>query len=222
MALQPNLKIKFNNIIYAISPCQFYLKFQFCWQIPKFHCNYGSIGHPVSCIPGRPSVRGCDVPAVCFAAPLLQLLLPPILGSLHGVIVLAPLPVLEVHLLGGHGGIGPGTRVLPLQADTVFLDVPSGGRLHDALQAMNMKCEEGRHFIDFFFEGLYFQENFIWKTSILKTRTIKSLKEEFIDIISDNFKYQVFSCMKKLICYTGQQESMKSIGYWILLKINSR
>ena len=30
----------------------------------------------------------------------------------------------------------------------------------------------------FFSEGLYFQENFIWKTSILKTRTIKSLKEE--------------------------------------------
>ena len=34
--------------------------------------------------------------------------------------------------------------------------------------------------IFFFFEGLYFQENFIWKTSILKTRTIKSLKEEEI------------------------------------------
>ena len=32
----------------------------------------------------------------------------------------------------------------------------------------------------FFFEELYFQENFIWKTSILKTRTIKSLKEEEI------------------------------------------
>ena len=30
----------------------------------------------------------------------------------------------------------------------------------------------------FFLEGLYFQENFIWKTLILKTRTIKSLKEE--------------------------------------------
>ena len=35
-------------------------------------------------------------------------------------------------------------------------------------------------FFFFFFEGLYFQENFIWKTSILKTRTIKSLKEEEI------------------------------------------
>ena len=30
-------------------------------------------------------------------------------------------------------------------------------------------------FFFFFFEGLYFQENFIWKTSILKTRSIKSL-----------------------------------------------
>ena len=33
-------------------------------------------------------------------------------------------------------------------------------------------------FFFFFWERLYFQENFIWKTSILKTRTIKSLKEE--------------------------------------------
>ena len=40
-------------------------------------------------------------------------------------------------------------------------------------------------FFFFFFEGLHFQENFIWKTSILilKTRTIKSLKEEEIAFI---------------------------------------
>ena len=36
----------------------------------------------------------------------------------------------------------------------------------------------------YFFEGLYFQENFIWKTSIFKTKTIKSLKEEEIVIVT--------------------------------------
>ena len=46
------------------------------------------------------------------------------------------------------------------------------------------KTSEGvgnlENFIIFFFERLYFQKNFIWKTSVLKTRTIKSLKQEEI------------------------------------------
>ena len=52
--------------------------------------------------------------------------------------------------------------------------------------------EETFYFI-FFFEGLYFQENFIWKISILKTRTIKSLKEEEETELGDFDAFQKFS-----------------------------
>ena len=57
-----------------------------------------------------------------------------------------------------------------------------------------------------FFEGLYFQENFIKKTSKLKTRTIKSLKEDEIKSYRVSAGYDVarilsVKMLKKV--YTG-------------------
>ena len=59
------------------------------------------------------------------------------------------------------------------------------------------------YFFFFFFEGLYFQENFIWKTSILTEQRFNEQQRFEVDLI---FLFMMDRCLESLLIFLGQTE----------------